>query len=263
MTMSQEPAGPLFGQMGGQHKMAGLVDHGETYGRHIIDAMVRRITPPKIAVDIGAGSGADLAIVKRASPSTRIVAIEAGREYARALEGKVDAVEVLNIERDVFPFAAESVDLFLANQVLEHTKEVFWIFDQVFRCLSVGGHFLVGVPNVASLHNRILMLFGVQPTQHKLCSAHVRPFSKGDTIRFLSECFPGCSVEAFAGAQFYPFPKPVARFLSRLFPTMAFSIFFLIRKDAAYNGEFASYPARAHLETNFWCGPEGHAGQYR
>jgi hypothetical protein len=262
MSMSEE-AGPMFGQTGGQHRLAGLIDHSETYGRHVIEQMIRRIASPAIAVDIGAGGGGDLAIVKRVSPSTRTVAIEAGREYALALEGKVDAVEILNIERDAFPFAAESVNLFIANQVLEHTKEVFWIFDQVFRGLTVGGHFLVGVPNIASLHNRLLMLFGIQPTQHKLCSAHVRPFSRRDTMRFLSECFPGCSVEAFAGSQFYPFPRPIARLLARIFPTMAFSIFFLIRKDATYNGEFAAYPARARLETNFWCGPEGYAGQYR
>jgi predicted SAM-dependent methyltransferase len=104
--------------------------------------------------------------VRRVHPESRTIAIEAGRQYAEKLMGKVDAVEILNIERDSLPFEPNSIDLIIANQVLEHTKEVFWIFDQVFRALKVGGHFLVGVPNVASLHNRLLLLAGVHPTQH-------------------------------------------------------------------------------------------------
>jgi hypothetical protein len=140
--------------------------------------------------------------------------------------------------------------------VLEHTKEVFWIFDQVTRVLSDGGHFLIGVPNVASLHNRLLLLFGVHPTQSKLCSAHVRPFSKADTLRFLDVCFPGgYQLEAFSGAQFYPFPGGASRVLARLAPEFAFSIFFLLRKTKPYADGFAAYPAQARLETNFWAGP--------
>jgi hypothetical protein len=50
------------------------------------------------------------------------------------------------------------------------------------------------------------------------------------------------------GGQSYPFPSRLAN----AFATFAFSIFFLIRKAAEYHGEFATYPARAQLETNFW-----------
>lgn len=63
----------------------------------------------------------------------------------------------LNIERDPLPFADESVDIFMANQVLEHCKEIFWIFSEVSRCLKPGGCFIIGVPNLAALHNRLLL----------------------------------------------------------------------------------------------------------
>jgi hypothetical protein len=95
----------------------------------------------------------------------------------------------------------------------------------------------------------------VQPTQCKLCSAHVRPFSKNDTIKFIESCFPGgYQLVDFAGSQFYPLPAPAARIMSKMFPTMSFSIFFLIRKQKNYSGDFASYPARANFETNFFAG---------
>jgi SAM-dependent methyltransferase len=206
-------------------------------------------------VDLGAGSGRDLEIVRRLHPHAKLVAVEGGTEYARALAGKADEIHVANIERDDLPIESGQADLIIANQVLEHTKEIFWIFHEVSRSLRVGGHFLFGVPNICSLHNRFLLLVGRQPTQHKLCSAHVRPFSKRDTLAFLSACFPGgYELVEFRGAQFYPFPARLSRFLANALPTFAFTIFFMLRKTAEYHGEFATYPARAQLETNFWAG---------
>ena len=38
-----------------------------------------------------------------------------------------------NIERDDLPLADGQADLIIANQVLEHTKEIFWIFHEVSR----------------------------------------------------------------------------------------------------------------------------------
>jgi SAM-dependent methyltransferase len=254
---------PLFGQSGGQHPLAGLIDHRETYGPNVIERFVRSIGEVGSVVDIGAGSGRDLSIVKEIHPNAKTIAIEGGRRYANDLEGKVDQVFVLNVEKEMLPFPNESIDLIVANQVLEHTKEIFWIFHEVSRSLKIGGHFLFGVPNVASLHNRLLLLFGVQPTQHKLCSAHVRPFSKNDTRKFIDACFPGgYSLEAFGGAQFYPFPPSLARPLANMFPTAAFSIFFLLRKEKQYRDEFALYPGRASLETNFWTGNVASGSQY-
>lgn len=260
---TREAAKPLFGSSGGSHPLARFTDQRETYGPHVLEKLVAGLDDLQLVVDLGAGSGRDLQIVRRLHPRAKLVAIEAGQEYAHALEGKADQIYLANIERDPLPFAHGEVDLVIANQILEHTKEVFWIFHQVTRSLRVGGHFLFGVPNICSLHNRLLMLMGRHPTQHKLCSAHVRPFSKRDTITFLNACFPGgFELVDFRGAQFYPFPGGLARMLANAFPTLAFTIFFLIRKVSDYRGEFATYPARAALETNFWAGDLGSGSQY-
>jgi len=193
--------------------------------------------------------------VKRYHPQAKLIAVEGGKEFAQTLTGKVDEICVLNIERDSLPLGNEQADLIIANQVLEHTKEIFWIFHEVSRSLKVGGHFLFGVPNVCSLHNRVLILMGRQPSCNTTCSAHVRIFSKGDTVDFLNACFPdGYKLAQFRGAQFYPFPLPVARLLADSMPTMAVSIFFLIQKTKEYHGEFATYPLRAQFDTNYWTG---------
>jgi hypothetical protein len=66
----------------------------------------------------------------------------------------------------------------------------------------------------------------------------------------------------FRGAQFYPFPRTLARLLADAFPTFAFTIFFLIRKTTAYHEEFAPYPPRAQLATNIWTGAIPTPSQY-
>jgi SAM-dependent methyltransferase len=262
MRMSEEET-PLFGSVGGSHPLARFTDQRETYGPLVVEQLVRGLNGLELVVDLGAGSGRDLEIVRRFHPKAKRIAVEAGREYADSLSEKADEVCVVNIEHDPLPLVDGSADLIIANQVLEHTKEIFWIFHEVSRSLKIGGHFLFGVPNICSLHNRFLLFVGTQPTQHKLCSAHVRPFSKGDTLAFLDACFPGgYQLVEFRGAQFYPFPRSLARLLANVLPTFAFTIFFMIRKTKEYNAEFATYPARAQLETNFWTGAVPTDSQY-
>jgi SAM-dependent methyltransferase len=254
---------PFFGSRGGSHPLGRFTDQRETYGPHVIEQLVRSLDGLQVVVDLGAGSGRDLGIVRELHPQAELVAVEGGKEYAQTLIGKADKIFIANIERDPLPVSDSEVDLIIANQVLEHTKEIFWIFHEVSRSLKLGGHFLFGVPNICSLHNRLLLLLGKHPTQHKVCSAHVRPFSKDDTLAFLDACFPGgYELAKFRGAQFYPFPGGLSRLLANAFPTFAFTIFFLIRKVAAYHGEFATYPARAQLETNFWTGDVATDSQY-
>jgi len=245
--------------------LASFIDHLETYGPHVVEELVGSLRDLNVVVDLGAGGGRDLGIVRRLHPKATLIAVEGGLKYAKGLAGKADKICVVNIERDRLPLEDGQADLIIANQVLEHTKEVFWIFHEVSRSLKVGGHFLFGVPNICSFHNRLLLLGGRQPTQHKLCSAHVRPFSKRDTMAFLNACFPGgYELVKFRGCQFYP-PPPgrwLVRLLAGTFPTLAFSIFFMIQKTTEYNNEFATYPARAQLETNFWAGEVPTTSQY-
>lgn len=237
----------------GNHFLGRFIDHELTYGRHVIAEFMRLSVPFRNVVDLGAGSGADLKIAKEIYPHARTIALECGAEYLKNLE--TDEKINLNIENDVLPFSSESIELFIGNQVLEHTKEIFWIFHEVTRCLKIGGHFIIGVPNLASLHNRFLLLFGKHPTQFKSFSAHIRPFSKHDLERFLSFCFPqGYTINKFRGSQFYPFPRQIAMILSHLLPNMAFSIFFLLEKTKEYRDEFITFPVKEELETNFYLG---------
>lgn len=234
-----------------------MIDRSLNYGRHHIDRFLREADKPSLIVDLGAGQGYDLAIARNIWPQAKLVGVESWSPYVKALENKRIGVLPLNIERDALPFPDESVDIFVANQVLEHCKEIFWIFHEVTRTLRVGGTFIVGVPNLAALHNRLLLAFGRQPSPIKTASAHVRGYTKTDIEYFLNSCFPGgYSVDGFGGSNFYPFPPVIAKPLARLFPTFAWGIFLKLRKVREYEGQFLDFPVAQRLETNFWLGKD-------
>jgi len=233
-----------------------MIDRTLNYGRHHVERFLRGAAPYRKVLDIGAGHGDDLLMARSVHPSAQLIGVEPYAPYVKELEQKGIEVHSLNIERDRFPFAEGELDVIMANQILEHTKEVFWIFDQISRALKVGGHLLIGVPNLAALHNRILLAIGRQPSPLKNNSAHVRGFTKGDMIRLLDTGFPGgYALKGFGGSNFYPFPPILARPLAAALPSMAWGIFFDFQKTQPYDGSYLRYPIAEQLETNFYVGP--------
>lgn len=228
------------------------VDHSETYGAHIIASSIITCRNVTAILDIGAGTGRDLMIAKKRFPNAVLAGIDCNENNLRIMESNGILSHNVNIESEKLPFENNAFDFIIINQVLEHTKEIFWIFHEITRVLKRGGKLIVGVPNIASLHNRMLLMFGKHPTQSKACSAHVRCFSKNDFLLFLEESFPqGYALTRFSGSQFYPFPKNISRFLAAIFPSLAFSIFFELEKKLEYSDAFLRYPKDAELATNF------------
>lgn len=232
-----------------------VIDRQLNYGRHAVRAFLEQRRPERGVLDIGAGQGDDLSIAGEVAPGVRRLGIEVHGPYVRALRAKGVEVLQLNIERDAIPLAHGAVDCVIANQILEHTKEVFWILHQVCCVLPVGGRFILGVPNLAALHNRILLGIGRQPSPIKTASAHVRGFTKRDLLDFFGSCFPqGLVLRGFLGSNFYPFPPWLARPLAKTAPNWAWGIFLHLEKVRAYEREFLDWPREAELETNFYVG---------
>ncbi len=232
-----------------------MINRSLNYGRHLIKKFLASAGQYQAVLDIGAGGGDDLMLARIINQEAVLHAIEVDSENTSKLTQKNIMVHSLNIEKDPFPFSDDSMDVVIANQVLEHSKEVFWIFHETTHVLRIGGKLIVGVPNLAALHNRILLALGKQPSVIKTASAHIRGFTKDDIMKFIRYCFPGgYKLEAFGGSNFYPFPPPIAKLLARLFPSMAWGIFFMFEKQRAYKREFLDFPWAQRLETNFYRG---------
>lgn len=233
-----------------------MIDRSLNYGRPVVRRFLDRARPFSRVLDIGAGTGADLLAARAIEPTAELHAIEVFPPNVEALRNEGVYVTGLDLERDRLPFDEHTVDVVIANQILEHAKEIFWIFHEISRVLRLGGALIIGVPNLAALHNRILLAVGRQPSVINTASAHVRGFTRHDLVRFLNEVFPGgYEVRDHAGANFYPFPAMVAKPLARVLPGLAWGLFLRLEKRRAAGRAFLDFPAAHRLETNFYTGP--------
>ena len=183
------------------------IDRSLNYGRHQIEKFFSEIKKNdfQIVLDIGAGHGDDLLIAKKNNEKAELHGIEIYEPYANELRRIGVTVHSLNIEKAKLPFSNQSVDVVIANQIMEHIKEVFWVLHEMSRTLKIGGNIMLGMPNLASFHNRLLLLFGEQPSTIQNNSAHVRGYTKKDILCLLNSCFPeGFELQLFGGSNFYP-----------------------------------------------------------
>jgi SAM-dependent methyltransferase len=233
-----------------------MIDRTLNYGRHHIRRFLQDAAPYETVVDLGAGLGYDLQSAKDVCPASTQIGLEVYPRYRQDLEAKGFKTVAFNLERDPFPFGDESIDVIIANQIMEHVKEIFWIFHEISRTLKIGGRFIVGVPNLASLHCRLMLLAGLQPSIITSASAHVRGWTKRDMLRAIEAGFPGgYAVRGFGGGNFYPFPAPIAKPLAAILPNMAWAFFLSLEKVKPYDGGFVRLPGERQMETPFYVGP--------
>lgn len=230
------------------------------YGRDIIADWAKDYSHGKksiMVVDIGMGSGTDLTKIRSKIKQYADVDVylsgldsyepnvEKARQYG--IEAKS-----CDLEREKFPYNDQSVDIVVANQVIEHTKEIFWIYSEISRILKPGGIIITGVPNLASFHNRIALLFGIQPTSIEIMGPHVRGFTAKSFINFLEAdgYYKNLSIK---GSNFYPFPPFISKYLSRIFPKASVGIFFLTQRTEK-SGLYKDVLQTRFFETSYYIG---------
>lgn len=138
-------------------------------------------------------------------------------------------VERVDIEVDLLPFPDEFFDLVILNQVLEHLKNIRWVMQETDRVLKKGAYCLIGVPNLAALHNRILLLFGAQPVCMHVMGPHIRGFTHLAMIDFL-KTNSHFRIVKHTGSSLYPLPPPLSEVLARRLTSLSVYPFYLIRK---------------------------------
>jgi SAM-dependent methyltransferase len=228
------------------------------YGRQIVahwaELHLRNIRAPALILDIGAGGGDDLLNIKRAcSMPLELHGIECYPPNVKHAEQQGIVVKSLDIEKERLPYPDASFDLVVANQIIEHTKEIFFIFSEVSRVLKTGGLAIIGVPNLASLHNRIALLLGLQPPAIQVLGPHVRGFTRSALREFLV-AGGFFALEESAGSNFYPLPPPMSQWMARLFPGLAVSSFYKLRRTDR-RGTFMEVLDQHFFETPYYRGP--------
>jgi SAM-dependent methyltransferase len=179
-------------------------------------------------LDVGCWDGeATLRYARAAGASAlgiEIFAAPAAAARARGME-----VAAIDIESTPFPWPDESIDCVVANQIFEHLKNVWLPMGEIYRVLRRGGTFIASVPNLASLHNRILLALGGQPTSNRVFGPHVRAFTSAEFERLvaLESAF---RIERRIGVGFYPLPASLSGPLARLWRGASHTVVLLARK---------------------------------
>lgn len=228
------------------------------YGRPILRRWAvgaARPERPIRVLDVGCGYGDDLAAIREAlGGKAELFGLEGYAPYREDCAARgIDARDG-DVERDRLPFEDGSLDIVLMNQVLEHTKDLFWIFSEVGRVLPAGGQFLIGVPNLAAWHDRAMLLVGMQPSGMKVLGPHVRGFT-APGLRAFAEADGFFKVADVRGSGFYPFPEKVAITLARWFPTLATGLFVRLERTGK-PGSFLEVLRARRYETAYYEGPK-------
>lgn len=235
------------------------ISENDRYGRNALSTIAEEYMKEKKSVtivDIAAGSGTDLLNVSKKVKQCekQLFACEAYMPNIQLLESKGISTFSINLEREKLPFTDNSVDIVIANQILEHTKELFWIFSEIGRILKENGIIIIGVPNLASLHCRLMLLVGKQPTCIETNGPHVRGFTYKD-FKWFIEDEGYFKVYKRIGTGFYSFIPRISYFLAKIFPNAAINMTIGVRKTEKA-GSFLSVLNNYKYETNYYVGEE-------
>jgi SAM-dependent methyltransferase len=180
-------------------------------------------------LDVGCWDGAFSQRCSSVLGAERILGVEVYEAPALAAEKRGLEVARIDLEAERFPWPDASVDVVVCNQVLEHLKNIWLPMAEMHRVLKPGGHALLSVPNLASLHNRVLLALGHQPTSIFVFGPHVRGYSFREFCDFV-ELDGAYEIERRRSAGFYPVPSPWSVPLSALWRGAGHTTIVLARK---------------------------------
>jgi methionine biosynthesis protein MetW len=184
-----------------------------------------------VLLDVGCWDGEFTMRCASRLEASRVLGVEVYEEPAQAAVARGIEVARVDLETQRFPWPDESVDVIVCNQVLEHLKNIWLPMTEMHRVLRPGGHAVLSVPNLASLHNRVLLGLGRQPTSIRVFGPHVRGYTWSE-FRLFVEKNGAYSTRIGAAAGFYPVPSPWSAPLSAIWKGAGHTIVLLARKES-------------------------------
>jgi ubiquinone/menaquinone biosynthesis C-methylase UbiE len=110
--------------------------------------------PSASILELGCGNGATGALALHEKKCSRYVGIEMFEPMARMAEEVLTKVHQGNVESMSLPYPAQSFDVLILSEVLEHLVDPETTLRSLTRLLKVGGRVFASSPNVA--HYKII-----------------------------------------------------------------------------------------------------------
>lgn len=198
-------------------------------------------------LDIGCGPGEFTNEIGKAIGAGKLYGIDKHDSAIKKARKRGIIVKKLDLDKAGLPFRKKSFDVIVCNQVIEHLLDPDKLVKEIYRTLKDDGYALVSTPNLASLHNRFLILFGSQPTtiapstkvvfgnplrgidsRMRGPSRHITAF----TYKSLTEMLKHYNfrIDKYSASGFYPFKGWFAEALAKLLPNLAVYNIVRVRK---------------------------------
>lgn len=177
-----------------------------SYGRTIHDLLEyqspEKSDAPVTVLEIGSFLGAlcvALAKLGYHVTATDIPEFISNRNLQRTFQDHHIAFDASNLRTYSLPYADESFDVVIMCQVLEHLNfNPLPVINEINRVLKTGGLLYLAVPNLASLHNRLMLARGqsilpsipqylaqLDPTQNMIVGLHWREYTMPEVRQML------------------------------------------------------------------------------
>lgn len=222
---------------------------GWRYYKAVLD-ILEKVPKSNSLLDIGCAEGTKT--IQYANmlsiPLEKVYGIETKPEYVKLAQEHFKIINV-NLEHNTFHFQDQEIEVIICNQILEHLKNIFLPLSEMDRVLRIGGHLIIGIPNLAALHNRLFILFGRQPSCNIIMGPHIRCFTHKGFLEFIKQN-TNFELQSISAATLYPFPYPVVQYCAKYFPGLSSYTFYLLKK-IKHNPDNCGWSLKSDFDTCF------------
>jgi SAM-dependent methyltransferase len=206
--------------------------------------------PQAVLLDCGCGNGEYSLYLSKLLGTNQVIGIELNS----ILANQAHSIGVRTILADLnrsFPLPDNSIQVIITFNVLEHLVETETFIQEIFRVLVPKGYVIIDTPNLASWHNIIALVLGLQPFSGPNISSmtesdvrlvrrmHRRAHGLPEELEYIHTCEPerhrhlvvvayrsiikalkreGFTIDKAVGYGYYPLPPGLARLISRVDP---------------------------------------------
>jgi methionine biosynthesis protein MetW len=122
-----------------------------------------RTSSARRVLDIGCGFGGLAKLVGETIGASEVHGVDIDPQVlAEARSKGVEAV-LVSADEAVLPYPDEYFDVVMTLGIMDEMPSFDGLLREIHRVLAPGGHVLVSLPNLASWHNRMMLLLGYQP----------------------------------------------------------------------------------------------------
>jgi SAM-dependent methyltransferase len=142
------------------HDLAGLL----RAVRPLRDSSARRV------LDIGCGFGGLSKLVGESIGATEIHGVDIDPQVLDEARSKGVKAVLVDAEEAALPYPDGHFDVIMTLGIMDQMPTFDGLLREINRVLAPGGHVLVSLPNLASWHNRMMLLLGYQPRDVEISS---------------------------------------------------------------------------------------------